>query len=314
MFPSSIFLSKSFLSDLVRKSASWQYTGVFAAARISSPRQCLLFLALLATVAHGHGTYHELVKGLDAEITARPNDAALYSRRAFIHLEHGDWQACLIDAERAGRCAATTPAIILLRGRALAAGGKHEAALTVLGDHLKTHPLDAAALMERARVRGALKLQEEAADDFSLAMRQIGKPEPDAVYEHVSLLCAAGRKTAALAVLDAALARSPGLISLVDRAVALELELGKPAAAASRIAALIPDAKIKEPLMAKHAALLAQAGDTEKSLAVWRALQSRIAAMPPQQRGSHAMSKLAEQAAFAISALTNTTNQVTSSR
>lgn len=302
----------------VTRRDSWQNIAVFPALlNISALPRFLLIVGtmfLLAVETRGHGTYHELVTALDAEISAHPDDAALYTRRAFIHLEHGDWQACLIDAERAERCAAATPSIILLRGRALAAGGQHQAALGVFSDHLKCHPSDAAVLMERARTRSALKQHAEAADDFSAAMRQIAKPEPDAVYEHVALLCAVGRKADALAVLDAALLKAPALTTLVNRAVALELELGKPVAAASRVASLIPDARIKEPLMAKHAALLAQAGATEESLSVWRALQSRLAAMPPLQRGSHAMSKLAGQAANAIAALTQSTRQVTTSR
>ena len=55
--------------------------------------------------------------------------------------------------------------------------------------------------------------------------------------------------------------------------------------------------------MAKRAALLAQAGRRAEARAAWQALIDHLAALPNLERGSHAMSILAEQAREALGPL-----------
>lgn len=262
---------------------------------------------LLVAAARGHGTYSEITAALDQVIASRPAGAAPYVRRALIHLENGAWQACLEDLERAERRQSADPAIPRLRGRALAAGGFPQAARAVLDDHLRAHPRDAAALVERARVLASLGLHSEAAMDFTEAARAGGGAEPDRVFEHVASLRAAGRLEEALRAVNEALPRNPRAITLVELAAHLEADLGRHADAARRVGAFLPHATVQEPLLARQASLLAQAGDEAASLRVWRDLRARIAALPPEKRASFAMTRLDVQAAQAIAALTQDT-------
>lgn len=260
---------------------------------------------MLDASAFAHGTSHELIEAASREIAARPDDASLYLRRAFFYLEHGDWNACLLDVNAAERLQPQDPGAGLLRGRALAAGGRFGEAKAVLDGLLASHPDNAAALMQRARVLAALGQKAEAADEFARAMSHMPQPEPDHVFELVFFLCNAGRETDALAAIDKALVRMRGLQSLVDRAAEIEMKLGRHDAALHRLDDAIQTARIKEPLLAKRATLLARAGRTRDSIDEWKALQERILAMPPLERGSLAMSRLLEQARHASGALAN---------
>lgn len=269
----------------------------------------LVAVSMLAPWAHGHGTYHELVTEMDREIAARPDDPQLYAHRAFLHLEHGDWKASLADADQADRLKKGDPAVELIRGRALAAGGRMREAMAVLDRFVAANPGHRVGLMQRARVRSELGEPAQAADDFAMGFRAVATPEPDQVFELVSFLCNAGRKDAALAAIDAALTRMHGLQSLVDRAVQIEIEMGRHDAAFRRMDEAIRGAKVKEPLLAKRATLLAQSGRTRDSIAAWKDLQARITAMPPLERGSHAMSRLLEQSRHAVESLASISDQ-----
>lgn len=258
---------------------------------------------MLDASALAHGTGHELIEAATRAIAEKPEDAVPYLRRAFLHLEHGDWNTCLLDVAEAERRQTQDIGAGLLRGRALAAGGRFVEAKAVLDTFVASHPEHAPALMQRARVLGAMDRKAEAADEFFRAMSHLEQPEPDHVFELVSFLRAAGRDSDALAAIDKALGRMRGLQSLVDRAVEIEMKLGHHDAALRRMDEAIQQASAKEPLLAKRASLLARAGRTRESLAEWKAIQERILAMPAAERGSHAMSRLLEQARHATSAL-----------
>lgn len=260
-------------------------------------------IALHPSEVLAHGTSHELIEAATRAIAEKPGDAALYLRRATLHLEHGDLKDCLSDVDEAERRQTQDLGAALVRARALAAGGRFEEAKSALDRFINTRPEHATALMERARVLGALEQKYEAADDFVRAMSHVPQPEPDHVFELVSFLCRAGREADALAAIDKALKATPGLASLIERAVRIETALGNYDGALRRIGGAMQTVKVKEPLMARRAGLLAQAGRISESIAVWRELQMRLAAMPESERGSHAMSSLAVRTRQALAAL-----------
>ncbi len=251
-----------------------------------------------------HGTSHERIESASREIASRPDDASLYLRRGILQLEYGDWRACLLDVDEAERRQTQDLGAGFVRARAQAAGGFFADANASLDKFLAVHPAHAGALIQRARVFGALGKKAEAAEEFVRAMSHVSQPEPDQVFELAALLCAAGREADALAAIDRTLKATPGVPSLVECGVRIEMGLGNFDGALRRIAEAISAATIKEPLMARRAAVLAQAGRVTDSLAAWRELQARLAALPAVQRESHAMSSLSERARHAIGALT----------
>ena len=260
---------------------------------------------LLGASALGHGTSHELIDAATRAIAEKPEDAARYLRRAKLHLEHGDLNACLSDVAEAERRQGQEIGAALVRGRAFAAGGRFEEAREVLDRIIETHPDHAGALMDRARVLRALGKKEEAAEEFARAMSRVPQPEPDQVFELAAFLCVAGREAEALAAIDKALKATPGVPSLVECAVKIEMDRKNFDAALRRIDDAIRAVKTKEPLMARRAAVLAQAGRIAESLAAWKELQMRLAALAGAERESHAMASLSERTRHAIGALTS---------
>ena len=252
-------------------------------------RLLILCLGLLVVRAAAHEAEAKTLTRLIAAIAAQPQDAALWVRRAALRLEMRDWQACLVDLERAERLGAED--LELLRARALVQGERFEYALAVLRP-MEQH---AGALRLRAQTQAALHHFEEAAVDAEKALQLTPQPEPDDFLESAEFLCLAGREDDALAMLD----RAPQLPVIVERAMRLE----KPASALRRLESLISSAAVPEPLLARKAVLLAQNGREADSVTVWKQITQRIAAMPPQARGSHAMSKLTLQAHQALEAL-----------
>jgi tetratricopeptide (TPR) repeat protein len=252
-------------------------------------RKYFLCLGFAAAVACGHEDEGKTIARLSDEIAARPADGSLFTRRAALHLERGDWQACLVDLERAER--AGQGRLEVLRARALMAGRHYEHAIAVV------RPLadDVTAAILMARSKAELGRVVEAAEDYHQALKRLAHPEPDHFLEGADLLCRAGRSRDALVLLD----RAPQTIVIVERAMQLE----SPDAALKRLDKLIEVSQVQEPLLAKKAVFLAQNRREAESAAVWRTLADRITHLPPQARGSHAMSKLAQQAHHALAAL-----------
>lgn len=257
----------------------------------------LLLLLGMLTNAAAHGTYHDLVAMVSAKIEKEPDNAELYVKRSRLHLEHEDWKAVLIDLERADRLAPGMLESDLVRGEALALAGHWEAALAVLNDLLKAHADQPQGLLQRARVLKQLKQDEPCLNDYRLALEKTPHPEPDLFNEAAEALMACGHGEEAVQVLQRGLKAFGAVPSLVLKAMEIETAAGHYDAALSRIDAMQKTAPRPEPWMAKRAQLLTQAGRHEASRAAWQALAMHLAALPNLERGSHAMSKFAEQAA-----------------
>jgi tetratricopeptide (TPR) repeat protein len=251
--------------------------------------RCLLCLGLTAAVACGHEDEGRTIARLSDEIAVRPADGSFFTRRAALHMERGDWQACLVDLERAERIG--QGGLEVLRARALMAGRHFEHAIAVV----RTVADDAMAAILMAKAEASLGRVGEASENYLQAMKRLAHPEPDHFLEGADLLCRAGRPHDALALLN----RASQTIVIVERAMQLEA----PEAAVKRLDKLIESSQVQEPLLAKKAVFLAQNGREAESAAVWRTLADRLTRLPAQARGSHAMSKLAQQAHHALAAL-----------
>lgn len=269
--------------------------------RHSSPfvRTALAFL-FAAGVLHGHGAYDEELKRTDEQIAANPADGQHWFRRGFLNVLHGEWQTAMVDLEHADRLEPGKYATDWLRGQALMAGGKFDAAKSVLDDFLSAHPDHGGALTTRARVLDKLEQHEAALADFRASLMKTPNPEPDLVIEVAEALVARKLTEEAADLIDAHLKRMTQSPGLVMKALELEITLGRVDAALSRVDAMQKTAPRPEPWMAKRAAVLAQCGRAEDAKAAWTALRDHILALPNLERGSHSMSRLLEDAQTAL--------------
>lgn len=266
-----------------------------------------------AHTAQAHGTFHELVTAISDEIAEQPRNAALYFKRARLHLEHADWKSTLIDLEMTDRLAPGALESGLVRGQALALAGMPDAAKDTLDEFLKTHAAHPLGLLERARVLKTLEQHDASLADYRQALDNTLHPEPDLFHEAAGALAERALHEEALQVLRRGLKTFGDVPSLVLKAMEIEIATGQYDAALTRVDAMQKSAPRPEPWMAKRASVLAQAGRLKDSRAAWLALREHLAALPNLERGSHAMSTLAVQANTALNVLGGLSLQTPSS-
>lgn len=240
---------------------------------------------------------------LQSELVARPTDPALMIRRAFLEVEHADWQAALVDLERASRMGADEGDLVFLRARALAAGKQWAAAKTALDEFFATHPPIAMAHAERARVLLHLGEGKAALDDYRAALQLTPKPEPELVIEVTEALAAQSLTDEALQVISKGVEVIGNVPQLVLKAMDLEIAAKRYDNALARVDAMMKMMPRPEPWMARRASVLAQAGRYDDSRAEWTKLREHLLALPTLERGSHAMTTLLSQTNDALAAL-----------
>lgn len=273
-----------------------------------------MLLVLSCASLYGHGAYHEELQRTDEQIAEHPNDGELWFHRGWVNFLHGEWQTSLTDLEKADRLAPGKFATDWIRGQALLTGGKLEAAKTVLDEFLAQHPTHGGAYLSRARVLAKMELWTGALSDFRAALTHTKNAEPDLYIEIADALAQQQQTDEAVQVLASGIQQLGNTPGLVLKALDLELATRRYDAALTRIAAMQSTAPRPEPWMARRAAVLAQAGRIAESRAAWLALQTHLSALPNLQRGSHAMSVLADEAAQALKSLSETSlNASTSS-
>jgi predicted Zn-dependent protease len=267
-------------------------------------------LVLPLTWAFGHGGLHERLAQLAADLEKNPNDARLYFELADVNCQHGEWQASLLNLDRVDELAPGKYLTGLLRGDAWLTGGQPEKAKKALDSLLGAHPECARGWLLRARAAQRLGDGPGSVADYREALARTVVWEPDLVCETADALVSQGCGKEAAQVLAAAIGKLGNVPALVQRSLEREIAAKDFDAALRRVEALRQTAPRPEPWMARRASVLAQAGRIEESRAAWQALLDHLAALPNLQRGSHSMSKLAEEARFALSSLDSLSPQV----
>lgn len=263
---------------------------------------CLAAWLLTSGTGCSHGAFHERIAELSQQIAAQPQNARLYLQRADSYRQHEDWQAALADC---GKARELNPAIEadLPHGRTLLEAGRPADALPLLDGFLGRHPQNAQALTCRARTFEKLGRHSAAIADYREALKHTPIPEPDLVLETANVLAAQGSEAEAVQGLNAGIEKLGPLPSLVLRSMQLEIATKNFDAALGRVESMRRTAPRAEPWMARRASILTQARRIPESRAAWQALVEHLAALPNLERGSHAMSKLMEEATQALAAL-----------
>lgn len=301
------------MSRLVTRFMTMQTT-ITPAGRIAA----IVALALMTcgtTRLRADGTYHEKLLALDERLKSEPSYAQAWFQRGSLCLFNGDWQVALANLEKADRLAPGKFPTDLPRGQALAVGGHFAMARTVLDDFIAAHPDHAGAFAARARVLSRLERAEDSVADYRAALGRTPDAEPDFILEVADAMAKRGLNTEALAVIDAGIKRLGHTPALVVKAIEMEIAAAQFDAALLRVDAVRGTAVRPEPWMVKRASILAQAGRLAESRAAWREMLTHLEILPEQERTSHSMSVIAEQARVAIASLdsiaqTSSTNSI----
>ncbi|MBC8040829.1 MAG: tetratricopeptide repeat protein [Opitutaceae bacterium] len=257
----------------------------------------------LVVPAFSHGAFHERQAQMQAAINEQPGDALLRCRLAELYGEHGEFTEALAALDSARAIDPQLALVDLVRADIFLQTGRAREACGLLDGYIAKNSGNAHARLLRARARLALGEKEKAISDYRAALAMSRAPEPD-LYQEVGDAMAVQRMTVdALAVFEAGLRKLGPIPSLTLRAMDIEVATGRYEAALARVDVLQRSSPRPEPWMAKRASLLAQAGRKVEAREAWTALANHLAALPNLERGSHAMSLLAEQARRALAAL-----------
>lgn len=250
----------------------------------------------LFPLAFGHGALHERIAQLTQDLRQKPDDTALRLELADVYFQHGEWPETLKQLDEIEQIAPGKLPTTLLRAQALTASGQMSGARALLDPFLASHPDHPIALVTRARALNELSLDEACLADYRHALATTPQPSADLYMEIAEALARRQRTEEAVGVLQSGLAKLGPHPTLLQAAMQLELATGRFDEALSRAEAMRQSAPRPEPWMAKKATILAQAGRTEETRAAWSALLTHLSALPPLDRGSPDMIRLAEQA------------------
>ena len=264
-------------------------------------RRAVAALALAAfTLAYAHGPLQEQIDAVSAQIAQSPSDVSLYVRRGELHRIHEDWDAALADYDRVAALAPADDSVDFLRGRALLEAGRAASARVALDRYLARHPDHAEALITRARALRALAQPRAAAADYTRAIAQMPRPDPDHYLERAQIEVAAREVRKALAGLDAGMARLGPVPALQLYAIELELQLGQVDAALARLDRIAAQSPRKEVWLARRGEILTQAGRRKEARTAYTASLAAIEALPSRARQTGAIVALEGQVRAAL--------------
>lgn len=264
----------------------------------AAPTCCVAVLAALVAgslpaAARAHGDVHDRIECVTRLISARPEAASLYLRRAELHRNHGDWPAALADVQRAVERGAPPADTSLLRGLVLADAGSRTSALEELDASIAATPT-AAALTARASVVASLGRTEEAAIDLAEAIERAAPAQPD-IYLELSRLLASPpleRPEEALRCIELGIERLGSSPAFVQEAIALERCLGDYSSALRRTDALLATMKRKERGLVLRGDVLREAGRKAEAAASYLQALGALNALPARARLTPAAAEL----------------------
>ncbi|MES2696737.1 MAG: tetratricopeptide repeat protein, partial [Verrucomicrobiota bacterium] len=212
---------------------------------------------LCTTVAWAHPEIETALSRLNPAIAAAPNDAGLYLERGELYAKHEDWIAAEANYLRAAELAPRLPRLECARGALALATRQFAEAKSHFDRALALDPRNAEALILRSRTHTALLNRAAAIVDFDAALALLAQPRPELFLEYASLLTS---PAAAIASLDAAIARIGPAYTLHLRALEFEETSGRIDAALARLTTLAAASERKETWLKRRGDLLARAG------------------------------------------------------
>jgi len=266
-------------------------------------RTLLACCALLAVspVAHSHGDVHERIEGLTRQLAGQPNDELLV-RRARLYLEQGHAEDARQDLRRALEIAPDRHESFYYLAQAERALGKHLDALRSADRFL------AAVGNNAARVRGWVLKGDilvgqgrfrDGAGCFLKATELSNDPNPEHFLKAADAFHAAGSGRS-IQILDLGITRLGPLVTLQERALAIELETRQYEGALRRIEQMLVTEPRAPYFLYREGLILKALQRPERSQQALRAALAEIDALPAQRRQTRAAQGLRESVLKAL--------------
>lgn len=261
----------------------------------------VLLSIMSAAPADAHGDLHGKIEEISRRIEHAPTPDLRF-QRANLYFNHGEAALALADLAWLDQYAPGKIETDPLRAAALHLDGRDQAALSALDRYLRIHPDATRCLALRALVRRKLGNTREAIMDYQAAIALDPHPEPDLILEAAEALVAEKRTVEAVKSLDAAISRLGPVPALALRALEIEIAAEDWDGALARTARLQASAPRPEPWMCRRGVILEQAGRTAAANKAWQALLNHLSSLPPAERDSAAMTRIAGDARHHLAA------------
>ena len=243
----------------------------------------------------GHGDLHQRIHDITVKIESGGDTADLYLKRGELFRLHRGWEKALSDYTEAEKLSNDLPHLPYLRGRLWLERGYPEKAVPYLDSFLEKNSRHVDALLVRSRALGKVGRLCEAVSDLDTAIPLHSRPTPEYFLERAQLQSRMGDVPGALRGLDAGLARLGSIVSLMDFAIGLELDVGHYELALARLDSL-PLILRKQPAwIARRAAILVQAGFLKEAVHEYGLALQAIDDLPPHRSQARAFLELREQ-------------------
>lgn len=241
---------------------------------------------LTAATARAHDGAPLEIRALDRRIAAGPVAALDLLRRGELHRIEQEWAEAEADYGRAETLAPGLPELALCRAALALDRGRPAETLPQLEALLAREPGHAAAHVLRARALLALGRPAGAVTDLSAALETLERPTPELylLRADARLQADPAAREAALAGLDEGIRRLGPAVALVQRAIGIEIELGRHDRALARLEAIAPQYQRREAVLEQRGRILAAAGRAEEARAAYAAALAELESLEGARR------------------------------
>jgi tetratricopeptide (TPR) repeat protein len=224
------------------------------------------------------------IADLNVQIDEQPNDSALYLKRGELHRHNLSWDSALSDYRRVASLLPGDSDINFYRGRMLLESGMDGPALAEIELFLSHKPVHREALLVRARALVRLGRAPEAVADYEASIALRAQPTPENYLEWAAALASIDDGLPrAVEALDAGVRVLGPLITLQQRAMAYETELGRFDEALTRLDTVRRWLR-PERYQAKRAEVMVAAGRQREARQCYEAALNVIEALPEARK------------------------------
>jgi predicted Zn-dependent protease len=264
---------------------------------------------LLGTPAlplHAHGDDQLLIDALTEELTKAP-DADLFIRRGELFRHHQEWDKAAADFTAAARLEPKLEIVDFFRGRLYLEAGDAAKAQPFIERFVENVPAEAEGWFLRGDVLGALGKHDAGALDYAEGIRRAPHPRPEHYLRRARFLAAAPNpdRSRVLVAVDEGIERLGPVISLIEYAITLELELKNYDGALARIARAMEHSPRRETWLVRQGDVLLKSGRTTEAVVAYRAALAAIEDLPPRYRETVPVEKLERDARTSLSQISS---------
>ncbi len=261
----------------------------------------MTFLLGSAVPIRAHGDDQLLIDALTEELAKAP-EADLFIRRGELFRHHQEWAKAAADFESAAKLEPRLGIIDFFRARLWLEAGDPLKAQPFVERYVKDTPDEAEGWFLRGDIRAALGQHEAGAQDYVAGLQKTPRPRPEHYLRRAKVLAMAPTPEPAriLAAIDEGILRIGPVVSLVDYAIAIEIEHNNFAGALTRIDEAMKHAPRRESWLVRKGDILVKSGRAEEAVASYRAALSAIDELPARYRETVPIEKLQRDARNAI--------------